>query len=88
MKYVALVYNNPGVFEALSETERNELMAAADAYLKQITESGELRRAGPRGRRQPVLPDGVRLQLELLDQRRFGGGTVYLRYRVSPAATD
>lgn len=56
MKYVALVYNNPGAFEALSETERNELMAAADAYLKQITESGELRRAGPRGRRQPVLP--------------------------------
>ena len=34
------------------------------------------------------FPDGVRLQLELLDQRCFGGGTVYLRYRVSPAATD
>lgn len=40
MKYVALVYNNPGAFEALSETERNELMSAADAYLKQIIESG------------------------------------------------
>jgi dihydrofolate reductase len=28
------------------------------------------------------LPDGVRLDLELLDERRFGNGTVFLRYRV------
>jgi dihydrofolate reductase len=27
------------------------------------------------------LPDGVRTQLELLDERRFGNGMVYLRYR-------
>jgi dihydrofolate reductase len=27
------------------------------------------------------LPDDVRLELELLDQRRFGNGMVYLRYR-------
>jgi len=26
------------------------------------------------------LPDGVRVKLELLDERRFGGGVVYLRY--------
>jgi dihydrofolate reductase len=26
------------------------------------------------------LPDRVRLQLELLDERRFGNGAVYLRY--------
>ena len=26
------------------------------------------------------LPDGVRVNLELLDERRFGGGVVYLRY--------
>src|SRR5262249_57894167 len=42
MKYVALVYNNPGAFEALSQSERDELMSEADAYLKQFTESGEL----------------------------------------------
>jgi dihydrofolate reductase len=30
-----------------------------------------------------ALPRGVRLDLELLDQRRFGGGTVYLRYGVA-----
>ena len=28
-----------------------------------------------------ALPDGVRLDLELLDERRFGSGMVYLRYR-------
>ena len=27
------------------------------------------------------LPDDVRLELELLDERRFGSGVVYLRYR-------
>ena len=27
------------------------------------------------------LPDHVRLKLELLDERRFGSGVVYLRYR-------
>jgi dihydrofolate reductase len=30
---------------------------------------------------RPALPDGVRVRLELLDERRFGNGTVYLRYR-------
>jgi len=29
-----------------------------------------------------ALPDGVRLRLELLDERRFGNGVVYLRYRI------
>jgi hypothetical protein len=42
MKYVALVYNNPGAFEALSEADREALMGDADAYLKEFTDSGEL----------------------------------------------
>jgi dihydrofolate reductase len=29
---------------------------------------------------KPFLPSRVRLQLELLDERRFGNGVVYLRY--------
>ena len=29
----------------------------------------------------PWLPDGVRVELELLDEHRFGSGVVYLRYR-------
>jgi dihydrofolate reductase len=35
-----------------------------------------------------ALPDGVRLELELLDQRRFAGGVVYLNYRARSAARD
>jgi dihydrofolate reductase len=31
---------------------------------------------------QRALPDGIRAELELLDERRFSGGVVYLRYRV------
>jgi dihydrofolate reductase len=30
-----------------------------------------------------ALPDDVGVRLELVDERRFGNGTVYLRYRVS-----
>jgi dihydrofolate reductase len=30
---------------------------------------------------EQFLPDRVRLQLELLDERRFTNGVVYLRYR-------
>ena len=30
---------------------------------------------------KPSLPKDVRVKLELLDERRFGSGTVYLRYR-------
>jgi dihydrofolate reductase len=29
-----------------------------------------------------ALPDGVRIGLELLDERRFEGGVVYLRYQI------
>jgi dihydrofolate reductase len=29
-----------------------------------------------------ALPDGVRLRLELIDERRFGSGVVHLNYRV------
>jgi dihydrofolate reductase len=31
----------------------------------------------------PSLPDGVRWTLELLDERRFANGVVYLRYRAT-----
>jgi dihydrofolate reductase len=30
---------------------------------------------------KPSLPEGVRVQLELLDERRFGNGAVHLHYR-------
>lgn len=31
---------------------------------------------------KPALPDGVRLDLELLEERHFASGVVFLRYRV------
>jgi len=34
-----------------------------------------------------ALPDNVRFELELLDERRFRNGTVYLRYRTRQAKT-
>jgi dihydrofolate reductase len=34
---------------------------------------------------KPALPDGLRLELELLDERRFESGMVYLRYRIDLA---
>ena len=42
MKYVALIYMNPGAFEALPQAERDGFMAEADAYLKEFGETGEL----------------------------------------------
>jgi dihydrofolate reductase len=36
----------------------------------------------------PALPSDVRVPLELLDERRFGNGTVYLRYRTEPRAVS
>ena len=30
----------------------------------------------------PWLPDGVRVRLDLIDERRFAAGSVYLRYAV------
>jgi dihydrofolate reductase len=35
------------------------------------------------GAGKPALPAGVRLDLSLLDERRFDNGAVYLRYRVA-----
>jgi dihydrofolate reductase len=32
---------------------------------------------------KPLLPSGLRLNLELLDERRFHSGVVYLHYRTS-----
>ena len=40
MKYVLLVYNTPGAFDALSEDERNALMGEFDAFTKELNESG------------------------------------------------
>ena len=35
----------------------------------------------------PWLPDGLRLRMRLLDEQRFAGGMVHLRYAVGPSAS-
>jgi dihydrofolate reductase len=40
------------------------------------------------GSGKPALPKHDRLRLDLLDMRRFGDGTVYLRYGLSTVADD
>jgi dihydrofolate reductase len=35
---------------------------------------------------KPALPAGIQIGLELVDERRFAGGVVYLRYRVRPGS--
>jgi dihydrofolate reductase len=36
---------------------------------------------------KPALPEDVRLELELVEERRFGNGAVFLRYRTKQART-
>jgi hypothetical protein len=42
MKYVVLIFNNPGAFEALSEEDRDAMMTEADAFLAEFRGTGEL----------------------------------------------
>ncbi|HEX2991575.1 MAG TPA: dihydrofolate reductase family protein [Anaerolineales bacterium] len=37
---------------------------------------------------KPSLPDDVRLELELLEERAFSSGVVFLRYRVRPGSAN
>ena len=37
---------------------------------------------------KPSLPDDVRLELELLEERAFGSGMVFLRYQVKQGSAD
>jgi hypothetical protein len=42
MKYMLLIYNNPGLLERLSEDERSEVTRDVDAIMAELTEAGEL----------------------------------------------
>jgi hypothetical protein len=42
MKYVLLIYQAPGAFDALPESERAALTAEFDAFSKELDASGEL----------------------------------------------
>ena len=42
MKYMLLIYNQPGFAASLSEEDRAELFAEVDSLMAELTESGEL----------------------------------------------
>jgi dihydrofolate reductase len=53
---------------------RSELIDECQLFLTPIVVGGG----------KQSLPNNVRLELELLEERRFGNGMVFLRYRVKP----
>lgn len=42
MKYLLTIYMNPTIFETLTDEDRNEVMSGHEAFIKAITESGEM----------------------------------------------
>ena len=80
---------DPGAIRALKEASDRDLSIggptlAAHAFRSRLVD--ELRLfISPLtvGGGKPLLPEGLRLSLRLLDERRFDNGVVYLRYRVS-----
>jgi len=78
---------DPGAVRQLKETAAGDLgiggpELAAEAIRAGLVDEFHLFLAPVLvGGGKRALPDGVRLDLELLDERRFRGGFVYLRYR-------
>jgi dihydrofolate reductase len=64
-----------GGAELAAQAFRAGLIDECHLFIKQIIVGGG----------KAALPDNVRLELELLDERRFGNGEVYLRYRTRQA---
>ena len=79
---------DPDAVRALKDTADTDLgiggphLAAEALRAGLVDEVGLLMSPVIVGGGNRALPDGVRLDLELLDERRFGNGVVYLRYRV------
>ena len=66
-----------GGAELAAQAFRSGLIDECHLFIKPIIVGGG----------KPALPDNVRLKLELLDERRFGNGEVYLRYGIRQAGT-
>ena len=78
---------DPEAIRALKDTASTDIgiggphLAAEALRAGLVDEVGLLVSPVVVGGGNPALPDGVRIDLELLDERRFGNGVVYLRYR-------
>jgi len=64
-----------GGAELAAQAFRSGLIDECHLFIKPIIVGGG----------KPALPDNVRLELELLDERRFGNGEIFLRYRTRQA---
>ncbi|TDE00340.1 dihydrofolate reductase family protein [Jiangella asiatica] len=79
---------DPDAVRRLKETADGDLtvegpgLAAAALRAGLVDEIHQLVSPVVVGGGTPFHPDGVRLDLELLDERRFGNGVVFLRYSV------
>ena len=79
---------DPDAISRLKETSKTDISIggaelAAEALRLGLVDECQLF-LGPVvvGAGKRALPDNIRVELELLDERRFGNGVVYLRYRV------
>ena len=78
----------PDVIRTIKDTASRDLMVgganlAAHAFRARLIDECHLF-IGPAivGRGKPSLPSDLRAQLELLDERRFDNGVVYVRHRI------
>ena len=84
---------DPSAVAQLKEASRGDLMVggaalAAEAFKAGLIDECRLLLAPVLvGGGKQALPNGVGLKLELLDERRFGNGMVYLRYRTVPGGS-
>jgi len=78
---------HPGAVEALKQSLDHDILIggpaiAAEAFKAGLVDQCDLFVAPVSvGGGKPALPPGLRLDFELVEQRRFEGGFVYLRYR-------
>lgn len=79
---------DPGAIRRLKETSGSDVSVGGAELAGQAIAAGLVDEVqlflGPIivGAGKPALPGGVRVQLELIDERRFGNGVVHLHYRV------
>jgi dihydrofolate reductase len=78
---------NPEAIRHLKETVENDILIGGPELAAQAFQSGLIDECHLFltpiivGGGKPSLPSNIRLELELLEERRFGSGTVFLRYR-------
>jgi dihydrofolate reductase len=81
---------DPGTVRAMKDAADRDLSIGGPALAAHAFRAGLVDEVGlfvyplTIGGGTRFLPDGLRVKLELRDERRFDNGVVYLQYRVSP----